>query len=223
MNKPVDSWWTVVAIDPLAARLVPWLSRWPAVTPMRLTGAGLALGLAAAGLFAAGQHVAGAIVFEVRFLLDCLDGKLARYSGATSEAGGFVDVAGDMLVVGLCYAMLTASVLDVGPWQRYPLLVGVVLVTAASWLQTYRRLRWGETTRIRPAEADTAAPEPGWLERRRLKPYPSAIEAETASLFLAPLLLADRGIVVVLLVAYAFYALSIADNLLRIVRRSGTP
>jgi phosphatidylglycerophosphate synthase len=217
MNKPVDSWWTVMAIDPLAVRLVPWLSRRAAVTPTRLTGAGLALGLGAAALFAAGEHIAGAILFEIRFLLDCLDGKLARYSGATSEAGAFVDVAGDMLVVGLCYAALSASVLDTAPWVPYPLLAGVVLVTAASWLQTFRRLSFGETTRTRPGAEPAAAP--GWLARRRLKPYPSAIEAETASLFLAPLLLADRGIVVVLLAAYAFYALSIADNVLRIHRR----
>jgi phosphatidylglycerophosphate synthase len=215
MNKPVDSWWTVVAIDPLAVRLVPWLSRRRAVTPARLTVAGFVLGLLAAAAFVAGRPVAGAILFEVRFLLDCLDGKLARFRGATSEAGAFVDVAGDMIVVGLCYATLTASVLDTGDWERYPLIIGVGLVTASAWVQMYRALRYEEegrgTLRARPGS---------WLERRRLKPYPSAIEAETAALFLAPLLLDDRGIVVVLLVAYAFYALSLADNLRRVYKRT---
>lgn len=217
MNKPVDSWWTVVAIDPLAVRLVPWLSRRPAVTPMRLTGAALAMGLAAAALFAAGQHVAGAIAFELHFLLDCLDGKLARYRNATSELGELLDVTADMLVVGLCYATLSASVVGYGSWDRLPLVIGVALVFAANWMQTYRRLRYGETTRGR----DSAA-APSWLERRRLKPYPSSIEAETAALFLAPLLLGDRGIVFVLLATYAFYALSLLDNALRTYRRART-
>jgi phosphatidylglycerophosphate synthase len=216
MNKPVDSWWTVLVVDPFADRLVPWLSRRPAVTPTRLTGVAFVVGLAAAALFAAGQYLAGAIFFELRFVLDCLDGKLARYTRTTSEAGGFLDVAADMLVVVLCYATLSASVVDTGTWQRYPLMIGVGLVTASAWTHTYRRLSFGESTR----GLDDAPP--GWLGRRRLKPYPSSVEAETAALFLAPLLLADDGIVVVLLVAYAFYAVSIADNLLRTYRRVRT-
>lgn len=214
MNKPVDSWWTVVAIDPLAVRLVPWLSRRPAVTPARLTATGLVLGVLAAAAFAAGVHVAGAILFEVRFLLDCLDGKLARHRGTTSASGAFVDIAGDMVVVGLCYAGLTVSVLDAGDWQRYPLVIGLGLVTAAAWVQSYRNLAFGETGR---GSGPEGRPE-GWLARRRLKPYPSVIEAETAALFLAPLVLADGGIAIVLVVAYAFYALSLADNLRRAYR-----
>jgi phosphatidylglycerophosphate synthase len=216
MNKPADSWWTVLVIDPLAVRLVPWLGRRRAVTPSRLTAAGFVIGLLAAAAFVAGQHVAGAILFEIRFLLDCLDGKLARHRGLTSEAGAFADVAGDMVIVGLCYATLTASVLDTGAhWQRYPLAIGIGLVTAAAWAQSYRALRYGEAGR----GALQARPG-GWLADRRLKPYPSVIEAETAALFLAPLVLDDGGIVVVLLVVYAFYALSLADNLRRVHGRA---
>ena len=222
MNKPVDSWWTVVAIDPIAIRLVPWLSRRSAVTPTRLTLTAFVLGLGAAVAFALDAHVVGAILYEIRFLFDCLDGKVARHRGETSEAGGFVDVACDMLVVGLCYATLTASVIDDSSWERFPLIIGVGLVTASAWAQTYRRLRYGEGSRESgPAPGE----QPGWLQQRRLKSYPSSVEAETASLFLAPLLLGEGGIVVVLLVSYLFYLVSIADSFRRTYAHAaaGTP
>src|SRR5215207_2156843 len=147
MNKPVDSWWTVIAIDPIAARLVPLLSRIRAVTPTRLTLTAFALGLASAATFAAGELALGAILFEVRFLLDCLDGKLARYRGTSSPAGAFVDVACDMLVVSLCYSALAASLVDDAGGAQVWLIAGIPLVTASSWLQLYRDLRHGESDR----------------------------------------------------------------------------
>jgi hypothetical protein len=132
--------------------------------------------------------------------------------------GAFVDVAGDMLVVGLCYGALTASLVDEVGWERYPLVVGVALVTAWSWGQLYRNLKYGERNR-QATDGCEAAPAT-WLARHRLKAYPSSIEVETAALFLAPLLLPEGGIVAVILAAYGFYALSFADSALRTVRRA---
>lgn len=218
MNKPMDSWWTVIAIDPLAERLVPWLSRRAAVTPTRLTGVAFGLGLLAAAAFVTGHYVVGAILFEVRFLFDCLDGKLARYRGTSSAVGEFVDVAGDMLVVGLSYGALAASLAEGLGWERYPLVMGVALVTASAWGQLYRNLRYGQRTR-QATDDDEAVPDT-WLARHRLKAYPSSIEVETAALFLAPLLLPEGGIVAVILAAYAFYVVSFADSALRTVRRA---
>ena len=214
MNKPVDSWWTVLAIDPIAARLVPVLSRVPAVTPTRLTLTAFVLGLAAVVAFGAGELALGAILFEVRFLLDCLDGKLARYRGTSSPAGAFVDVACDMVVVGLCYGALVAALVADAGWELVPLVAGVSLVTAASWLQLYREAKHDDADR---------AGSGGWLARHRLKSYPSSVEVETACLFLAPLLLGHDAIVAVILAGYAFYALSIADSARRVYRRATAP
>ena len=214
MNKPQDSWWTVLAIDPLATRIVPRLSPLASVTPMRLTLVAFALGLASVVAFGTGELVLGAILFEVRFLLDCLDGKLARYRGTSSRAGAFVDVSCDMLVVSLCFSALAASLLDDAGAARTWLVAGIPLVTASAWLQLYRDVRHGESDR---------GVEVGWLARRRLKAYPSVVEAETASLFLGPLLLPRDWLVVVMLACFAFYALSIADNMRRIYRASVSP
>jgi hypothetical protein len=78
-------------------------------------------------------------------------------------------------------------------------------------MQLYRDVKHGESDR---------GVEVGWLARRRLKAYPSVVEAETAGLFLGPLLLPRDWLVGVLLACFAFYALGIADNMRRIYRAS---
>ena len=74
-----------------------------AVTPDRLTVAGLLVGLASAGL-AAGQRWGWALVaWLASRLLDGLDGPLARRRGRDghgSDAGGFLDITADFLVYG---------------------------------------------------------------------------------------------------------------------------
>ncbi len=89
-------------LDGPLARVAGHLDR-PWVTPDRLTGAGLALGLASAGL-AAGQLWGWALAaWLLSRVMDGLDGPLARRrapAGQGSAAGGFLDITADFLVYG---------------------------------------------------------------------------------------------------------------------------
>src|ERR1700730_453593 len=79
--KKRDSWWTVLLVDPLAVHLVRLADRFRWVTPNRITLLAFLIGLASAGSFlAAGPWwlVLGAVLYHVAFVLDCVDGKLAR-------------------------------------------------------------------------------------------------------------------------------------------------
>ena len=84
--KKRDAWWTVFLVDPLAGRLVVWTANHTSITPNQLTfGAGL-LGLGAAACFTQATWpwlVAGALLFHLSFVLDCMDGKIARLKGTT--------------------------------------------------------------------------------------------------------------------------------------------
>lgn len=88
---------------PLAA-LAAGLDR-PAVTPDRITVAGLVLGLTAAACAAAAWWPAALMLWLAPRLADGLDGPLARRrraaGGSTSgEAGGFLDITADFAVYG---------------------------------------------------------------------------------------------------------------------------
>ncbi|MFE5603585.1 CDP-alcohol phosphatidyltransferase family protein [Streptomyces coelicoflavus] len=104
-EKQRDAWWTVLLVDPVATPLVRWTAKWTRVTPNQITWAALVLGMGAAACFAQGEWqwlVAGAVVYHVSFILDCMDGKLARLTGRGSAFGAWLDYIFDRVRVLIC-------------------------------------------------------------------------------------------------------------------------
>lgn len=103
--KVRDAWWTVLLVDPVAARLVRLVAPYRWITPNLLTGLATLLGLGAAACFAMqdrGWLVAGALLFHVSFVVDCMDGKIARLNGTGSMFGAWFDFMFDRLRVFIC-------------------------------------------------------------------------------------------------------------------------
>lgn len=185
--KSVDAWWTVLFVDPIAIRLVEWArpKRW--ITPTRITAMAHLLGIVSAGLVLAGHLVPAALVFEIRFLGDCVDGKLARARGTTSAGGAFFDLMGDAIVVG-------ANVVAVVVWLDWNSQIPspFVAVLPAAYLgivaagQAARR-QATESERPLPVFSDrTPGGYRGWMARHRLRPLPSRIDVEQVLLAVLP-------------------------------------
>jgi phosphatidylglycerophosphate synthase len=103
--KDRDSWWTVLLVDPLAVRLVRLVAPYRWITPNRLTTAAFVLGLGAAACFWQQSRVwliAGALLFHASFVLDCMDGKVARLTGNGSVFGAWMDYVFDRFRVVVC-------------------------------------------------------------------------------------------------------------------------
>ncbi|QFG21746.1 CDP-alcohol phosphatidyltransferase family protein [Actinomadura sp. WMMB 499] len=110
--KARDAWWTVLLVDPLAARLVRFTANRTRITPNQLTVAALVLGLAAAACFAMADWqwlLAGALLYHLSFTLDCMDGKIARLKGTGSVFGAWLDYIFDRLRVLACAIALMAG------------------------------------------------------------------------------------------------------------------
>lgn len=211
--KPLDAWWTVLVVDPVALRVLPFLNGLSFVTPLRLTLVGAALSAASIPAFATERFLVGALLFQAGFFFDCLDGKLARMRGETSTLGAFLDQALDVLIRAGAFVALA--------WHAFPdsriapvLVATVVLVE--SWLRIYPAARPagdgaslpGALGRVRAAMA-----------RRRLVLLPSTVDFETLSLFVAPLTANLDVIRVALLVAMGGYAFYCLLHVRRLVRR----
>ncbi|MGF1595512.1 MAG: CDP-alcohol phosphatidyltransferase family protein [Acidimicrobiales bacterium] len=84
--------------EPKARLLAPVAQRLTAVPATAVTMAGLALGLGAAALAAAGWYAAAVAAWLANRLADGLDGEVARHRGATSDRGGYVDLVADATV-----------------------------------------------------------------------------------------------------------------------------
>ena len=96
--KKRDYWWTVIFIDPLAIPLTRMLVKRRWSNPDEITLVSLILGLLTGLFFAVGERwalVTGGLVYYLSFLLDCVDGKLARALNMSSEKGQQLDAMSD--------------------------------------------------------------------------------------------------------------------------------
>lgn len=117
------------ALEPLARSLGSVLS------PIALTGVGLAAGLMA-GLFAfRAMYVAAAAFWLLNRFVDGLDGVVARAHNRQTDFGGYLDILADFVV----YAVIPAAVVlgmsyDPGAYLALIALLGSFYVNAASWM-----------------------------------------------------------------------------------------
>ncbi|MFB9838324.1 CDP-alcohol phosphatidyltransferase family protein [Actinoallomurus acaciae] len=109
--KARDAWWTVFLVDPLAGRLVRFTANRTPLTPDQVSLGALLLGLGAAGCFwtAGPWLIIGAVLYHLSFVLDCVDGKLARLTGTGTVFGGWLDYVFDRIRVLACAVALTAG------------------------------------------------------------------------------------------------------------------
>lgn len=216
--KPVDCWWTVAAVDPVAMRVLPPLVRRQWVTPNGITAFAFAVGAVSVALFATGHLLAGAVVYELRFFLDCLDGKLARVRRTSSPFGAAFDRLADALTVPAAYAAIGWTLAERGAWSHsWVLAVALmaVLVTVCELsLEAVRAAGPG-----RPDVTRVASPGLlGWMRRHRLTLRPWTVEAETIGLFVGPLLLRGELLARLELAVAAIYVVFVAVDIALMAR-----
>jgi phosphatidylglycerophosphate synthase len=188
----------VFVIDPIAVPLVARLRTRAWVTADGLTAVSTLLALGAAALFATQSFAVGAVVYQLSFLFDCLDGKVAAGRPKTHGWGGWFDQAGDAVRIAACSAGMGVGLVAAGfdrPWQ----VAVLVLYPSLRWTTT---MLVGASRPARPAASGTApAPAPAthvelvarpWPVfkagfARRLKPG-STVDTEATAFTIGPLL-----------------------------------
>lgn len=114
--KDWDNLWTSIAVSPWTQHVAFWLSK-RSITPNQVTVGSFALTLFAATAFALNNfwlNVAGAILVQLSFGADCIDGQLARMIGKFSRIGAWLDWMSDrikelLLVTGLGIGSVSAG------------------------------------------------------------------------------------------------------------------
>ncbi len=106
--KRDDGFFATFFVSPYSPHLVRWAAGrgW---SPNAVTILSMGLGTLAAACFATGQRVgllAGAIVFQLAFVADCVDGQLARYTRRFSALGAWLDSIFDRAKEYVVYAGL---------------------------------------------------------------------------------------------------------------------
>jgi hypothetical protein len=153
--KGSDGFFTTFFVSPYSKHVARWAAR-RGLTPNQVTIASLALGIAAAAAFATGERwglVAGAVLLQVSFTTDCVDGQLARYTRNFSKLGAWLDSVFDRAKEYLAFAGLAVGASRAGDpvW---------LLACAALTLQTVRHMSDFAymTVRAQTSQAATGPP-----------------------------------------------------------------
>ncbi|MGI5269049.1 CDP-alcohol phosphatidyltransferase family protein [Nonomuraea sp. CA-218870] len=236
-RKRRDSWWTVYFVDPVACRVALVVANRTRITPNNLTVFSLVLGLASAVCLAAGELAAGALIFYLSFMIDCVDGKIARLKGTGTPFGLWLDYVGDRVRVVLC-----AAGLAYGQYERTGEVAYILLGAAVAVLDLFRYVNAPQMKRVHaairgernteeatpdlvpaPREEDVAPPEPSgflqrlnaFLARHRVRSHLiSGIEFHAAVFVIAPLV----GTVALIPVAAAASFLLLANEVFLVYR-----
>ncbi|MET8151013.1 CDP-alcohol phosphatidyltransferase family protein [Actinoplanes sp. NPDC049668] len=165
--KVRDAWWTVLLVDPLAARLVRLVAPYRWITPNLLTGLATLLGVASAACFLAPCFLsgdrwwlaAGAVFFHLSFVVDCMDGKVARLNGTGSLFGAWFDFMFDRLRVFMCaVALFGGGYARTGEIAYLWTLILVTFLDLFRYVNGQQMAKTRETMRADLAEAGGPAP-----------------------------------------------------------------
>ena len=184
--KERDSWWTVLVIDPFATRATLFLANNTRVSPNVITAVSLLLSVLSSFLFFKGLLWQGALIYELSFLFDCIDGKLAQLTGRSSLKGIWLDMFADKvrlilntlaLALYSGKAMLALLFVSLYLWQQIEGLF--YLSTGSVGEKRYEDVMEGKRLICKIRE---------YFRRKRLILLPDLVEQDTFAFFIGPLL-----------------------------------
>jgi phosphatidylglycerophosphate synthase len=203
--KRLDYWWTVLFTDPLAVPLTRLLTERRSITPNQISVLAMVLGFSVGPVFALGTRtaaIAGAVLFYLAFLFDCVDGKLARARGTTSQMGAVLDGIGDAGRRASASAGLLIWLVRYEA-ELSAVVIGAIYVALAYF---FTEISGGSPLRQAAFEVEAADEAPvahsGWrrtLANHRLLPTPGMPDVQALVFVIGPL----TGLVVPALVAGA--------------------
>jgi hypothetical protein len=109
--KSSDGFFTTFFVSPYSRYVARWAAR-RGITPNQVTTTSMAIGALAALAFATGERwglVTGAVLLQVAFMTDCVDGQLARYTRQFSKFGAWLDSILDRTKEYVVFAGLAAG------------------------------------------------------------------------------------------------------------------
>ena len=224
--RPTHSIWTMLTVYPVIAPLAVLVSRWSFVTPNRITGLAGLLALGSATCFVTGQLRWAGLLFILRYMVDCLDGQVARVQRRGSTFGAAFDITVDTVGISAIVASLTWYLVSAGQLSLAEALAFLAALVVYNWALAYRKglaakagvSEGGGAGGVLPVDIPGLR---GWTEfcaRIGMYALPWAVEAEILALGLGPLLLPERWVPYGVHIAFAFYLLANVVNLRRIFR-----
>jgi phosphatidylglycerophosphate synthase len=226
------SWWEEIFIRSFVHALTFLFANYTRFTPNQITVMSFIFGLLSACCFLNGTRyylIAGALLFEFSFILDCIDGRIARLKGLKSIFGAYLDIMSDItkyffIILALSYGqyLLTKDVIYL--LYGYVFMFFELTVLTSSYVIRFYQPEESDMNRkdvyqTRYAALNNRLPLLMKLKKmfdcdNKLSFIPfSPIEAETIVLFVAPIMMqVELGIIVGSIILFINILIEIVFN-----------
>jgi len=199
--KKIDAWWTTIIVDQIAIPLTYLFANFTNFSANQITIISKFLGFSSFYFFYQGTPrdiFIGALLFEISFILDCVDGKLARVTKTTSPTGAYLDYVSDRLVNLTCTLGLMLGVYFQSKNPEILILgsIFLVLITYMRMFNFHFRIIFKKANKsFKKSRSKNNFPLfnlviriRDYLHDKRIQIMPSTVEVETIVFFIAPLL-----------------------------------
>ena len=132
----LKSWWAVIAILPFARRMIYYLVNYTNIKPNTITFISILIRFLSCLFFLKGTYiflVLGGTCFQIAYLLDCIDGPIARLTNQTSTFGRYFDHMSDML----CGVFILLSFSYGQGLFLHPIIIAIIFVYISEYYITY--------------------------------------------------------------------------------------
>ncbi len=129
--KPREEWWSRVFATPIANFVLLGVADWPFITPNRLTILSFILTVLTTALILSGSAknlLFAGIILQLAYIIDCMDGQLARYRQTASRIGSFLDKLSDYIKFPIVLLGLTIEAQSHYGSSTIPVLLGLLSV-----------------------------------------------------------------------------------------------
>lgn len=134
--KKEDSWTSIIFSDPFSIPIARLAARWKRIHPNHFTIMTLPFALISAYFFFEGKLIYGAIFYWLNFIIDGVDGKLARLTNRFSERGLVLDYYIDRIKnIALFFSLWYSQYYLIDHW-----LLGGVIICAHYGLMVFEYL-----------------------------------------------------------------------------------
>ncbi len=221
-TKPAEPWWYVVILRPLVLRLVYLFANYTKLTPNQITIISFIIGLASAFYFLHGTWIClviGAFLFEICYIFDCVDGRIARLKGLKSGFGMYLDSMLDQtrlffVVLCLVYGQYL-STKDVSYFLFGIVFIFLYLIQSLSWYElsainekfhketfmthgdthehenvfSYQNINKDNTSKAIQNKFPFIWKTKTYFDSKRISIIPTFVEADTLAFFIFPILM----------------------------------
>jgi phosphatidylglycerophosphate synthase len=221
----ITTWWEIIFLNRFVYRLTWILANYTRVTPNQITLASFMLCILSAYSFLYGTWsymVFGAFLFEFSYILDCIDGRIARLKGLESRFGAYLDKTTDItkyfiIVICIVYGQYISSN-DVSIFIYGYIFIFIHIMSMTGMYSAY-----SDNPNVEKTDTQTIIHNkfPFIIKLKkyidpesRLSFIPlSATEAETIAFFIAPIIMEIKlGVILGLIIIFINILVSILFN-----------